>query len=85
MCIGLPIVASDCPQISGVLKDRHDSLLVPNSDIASWVRVMEEIYRDSNLRDNLRRNVINSYSSHTWQSRAQTLFKFMNNTKHLGH
>ncbi len=79
MCVGLPIVASDCSQISDVLTNRHDGLLVPNSDVLSWVRNMEMIFQDSTLRLNLQRNVVETYSAHTWQSRATTLYNFMKN------
>ena len=85
MCVGLPIVASDCQQISGVLKDRHDGLLVSNSDTLSWVRSMEEIFQDSDLRCNIQRNVVEAYSAHTWKSRATALFEFVNNIEIPGH
>jgi glycosyltransferase involved in cell wall biosynthesis len=77
MSLGLPIIATDCKQISNVLTNRHDGLLVDNPYASDWAASLDEIYNNPTLRSDISRNVAITYSSHTWKSRAKNLSNFV--------
>ena len=81
MSLGLPIIATNCKQISNVLSNRHDGLLVDQARAKDWVSNMEEIYNNAALRSDISKNVAITYSSHTWKSRAENLSNFILNLK----
>jgi glycosyltransferase involved in cell wall biosynthesis len=83
MSLGLPIIATNCKQISNVLSNRHDGLLVDQARAKDWVSNMEEIYNNAALRSDISKNVAITYSSHTWKSRAENLSNFILNLKKM--
>lgn len=74
MASGTPFIASDLPVLREVLRNGHNALLVPPSDIQSWKAALFALKNDAELRRQLAQNAYADYQSeYTWRRRAERL------------
>jgi glycosyltransferase involved in cell wall biosynthesis len=77
MGAGRPILGPSNPDVSEVLRDGHNALLVQPDDVGSAVRGLRRILDDETLRDRLARNALADAQDHSWSRRAQKIIAFM--------
>lgn len=78
MAAGKVIIASDIPVIKEVLKHNYNAILVPHDDPKAWQSAIEELKKDSDLYNRLRRqaylDVCNKYS---YNARAHNIVQLI--------
>ena len=76
MSLGKPIICSSFSAIKEVLKDGHNSILVPPSDRKSWLRALRKITSNKSLKLsiglNAKKDLENKY---TWDIRVKKIIK----------
>jgi len=69
-----PIVSSDLPVLREVLTDEVNALLCDPDDIESWVKAIERLRKDQDLRARLaERAKLDFGTSYSWSKRADTI------------
>jgi hypothetical protein len=77
LAAGVPIISSDLAVIREVLRDGHNCLLVPPSDIEAWIAAIDRLDRDPELAERIGTFAHAQYKSqHTWTRRAERLLAF---------
>ncbi|MCK5702402.1 MAG: glycosyltransferase, partial [Cyclobacteriaceae bacterium] len=69
LAVGRPILSSDLPVLREVLNQDNSILLEP-SDADSWVAAINQLQKDSGLRNKLSANARVTAQNYSWQSRA---------------
>jgi glycosyltransferase involved in cell wall biosynthesis len=76
---GLPVIASDFPEIRRIVEDWGFGLLVDPADKDAVVRAMQRLSEDSGLRERLADAAINAAPHLTWRSQAPALLVLYRN------
>ena len=74
MSLGKPIICSSFSAIK-VLKDGHNSILVPPSDRKSWLRALRKITSNKSLKLSIGLNAKRFRNKHTWDLRVKKIIK----------
>ncbi|WP_162300862.1 glycosyltransferase family 4 protein [Alkalilacustris brevis] len=74
MAAGLPIIASDQPNLREVLEHEVNALLCPPDDVAAWCQALERLRENQGLRAGLGRTASQLFAErYSWQARARRL------------
>ncbi len=74
MSTGKPILASNLPVLTEVLKDNYNSLLCDPENIATWIEALGKLRDNQLLKDKLGENAKNDFlASYTWKKRASRI------------
>lgn len=85
MSAGLPIVASDLPNLREVLTHDVDGLLCPASDVDAWCNALERLRASTELRSRLGKNAISIFKrKYSWDARARNLLDAINQRLNSG-
>ncbi|MCZ0925752.1 glycosyltransferase family 4 protein [Vreelandella janggokensis] len=70
---GLPVVASQLPEISKVVREHDLGLLVPESDTQALANAIQQLVDDPALRERYRANAHKAAQSLNWEAQEQGL------------
>lgn len=74
MSAGLPIIASDQPNLREVLSHNVNGLLCPASDAEAWCKALELLRASPELRSRLGQNALEIFTrEYSWDARARKL------------
>jgi glycosyltransferase involved in cell wall biosynthesis len=74
MATGVPLVSSDLPVLREVLRNGHNSLLVPPDDVPAWIAALDRLLAQPALAQALGGQAHAEYRAHhTWTRRAEAL------------
>lgn len=86
MASGVAIVASDAGQVSQVIRDRSNGLLVPPGDVPAMAAAIEELVADGGLRRRLgaqaREDALREHSWDRYNERLASLFRAVLDGRH---
>lgn len=72
MSFGLPIIASDLPNLREVIDDMENGLFARHDSLQDWTEKLDLLAGDAKLRSRLGSNALKSLAdNHTWVSRAK--------------
>jgi len=74
MATGLPIIASDMPQMRKTLKNNETAILVNPKSAEAWGKAMLELRSSEQLRLHLSSQLRKSYPDFSWDHRMKQLF-----------
>jgi glycosyltransferase involved in cell wall biosynthesis len=77
MAAGLPLVASDLPSLSAILRHDINAVLVPPDDPAALALGLGRVLGDHDLRARLAANIAARAPQHTWDARARRILDWM--------
>ena len=78
MSTGRPIICSDLPVLREVLSHKHNALLVPPGDSASWIEAIDLLKTDSRVRNRLAKTALDDFhNSYTWFYRAHLILAWI--------
>jgi glycosyltransferase involved in cell wall biosynthesis len=80
MAAGKAIVVSDLPSMRQVLTPEQDALLVPTGEPEAFAQAIERLLADRDLRHSLGSAAYAKAGHFTWQSRTQSIMRFIYNT-----
>jgi glycosyltransferase involved in cell wall biosynthesis len=74
MAAGLPIVASDLPNLREVFQNGENAILCPPTDIGCWRKALTRLCKSSELRSSLGERARQDFEAHySWGTRARRL------------
>lgn len=72
MAYGLPIIASDLPNLREIVVDEENGLLAKHDDVNDWSEKLKKLEANPILRSELGKNAFKTLSkNHTWLARAR--------------
>jgi glycosyltransferase involved in cell wall biosynthesis len=78
MAAGLPIIASDQPNLREVFRHGHNAMLVAPADIAAWASALHQMHATPSLRADLGRQALADFAEgYSWDARAVALSRAM--------
>lgn len=78
MSTGLPIIASDMPQIRLTLTNNKSAILVNPRSAVAWGKAMLKLKSSAQLRDSMSSELRKSYPAYTWDRRTAQLLEGLN-------
>jgi glycosyltransferase involved in cell wall biosynthesis len=73
-----PIVASDLPMVREIIKDGQTGLLCKTDDIQSWVKSIQLLTQNEDLRLRISQNAYDQFiKNYTWDKRAKKIIEFI--------
>ena len=74
MAAGKPIITSNLPSVREVLIDGRTALLCEPSRIESWIKALQLISENGDLRSRLQKNALENFNfHHSWENRAKIM------------
>lgn len=70
-----PIVATDIPAVSRILKHQHDALLVKRDDISGFCNHIRRLLSDKELGAQLSKHAFRKVQKYTWDNRCKEVLK----------
>lgn len=71
------IVASSLPNVSTLLKDGHNALLVEPDEYLAFNSAISRIFENLDLADRLSQNAFNDVRGYTWDTRTEKILEFI--------
>ncbi len=76
MAYGLPIIASDLPNLREIIIDQKNGLLARHNSVSEWSQRLQEIANNADLRARLGAQAYKTVKKyHTWTSRAEMVLR----------
>ncbi len=77
LAVGRPILAPQQDDLSEILKDRENAILVPPDDIEQATLAVREIIGDKELQQKLSTNALRDSKEMTWEKRAGKIIQWI--------
>jgi len=76
MSSGVPIISSNLPVLSEILRNNENSLLVSPTNAGEWINAVEKIHLDPKLAEIMSRRAYQQYlDAHTWEARSKRIIE----------
>lgn len=73
LACGKIILASKLSAYSHILRNNHNSILIPNDKTKIWVKKVHEVFKNLNQYNHLRKNSLKSAKKYTWDLRVKKI------------